>query len=393
MIDTIHIFFDYFRVNPKNKLNIREYNSVNELFFFCLTDGHPIIANSVTYYSQELGVRVIFTPEGLFGSKLFVQFEVSKVLFGHNLTQINNEQLQEAILLVYGLLKDIGIEVELRSLKISRLDLFRDILIDYSMESVKQLFLKYFTKLKKSKLQDFDNFNIEFRNKHFDFLIYDKAEEMLARKKIKLNIPPNKNLIRFEIRFRNHENVLDSFEKFKIKNELDIFLNEIDFGKLELIFSDFFEQRFFKNAPNVSALNKSIISTAYYAYKKGCQMSEFFKLVGMRNAYHEKHFHAILKIFMNGTKTQKIQRKTVERKYLEQEQRYGFIKRSELEFIVTLWNKLFENKNTVLRVYSHHTQFKSVWEAEKISNLGRIFNDKKKPDCFIQSNSLRALNE
>lgn len=363
-------------MNSQNKLVVVPPGNEQQYHFFNLSDGRPVYASVVKHYSAQLGIRVRFSSDAIYGCNLFVSFEVDKVLQCDPTSDLTLERLQEAFIKVKEFLIEIGVETDIATLRFCRLDLFRDIYCEISPEEIRKLFLKYFKHPRKSQLVEFDmNQNFEFRNNNMGFIMYDRVQKASDRNNINLAIQPNKHLLRFELRFKNHEKILSVLKSQGIKNDLDVLFDENIFIKLRNIFDQFIEKSFFSNIPRVSALNgKSMISAANFAQNQGCLLTEFFKFYAMRLAVQDDSFDAICKIFYGKNVSGKGQYKALKRSYLKKEQQYGLIEKSELETLIGLLDKLVGGDGFMYMVrQSGEKHSEDVWEAKRIDNLAYLF--------------------
>lgn len=375
MIDTITIYSSAFQVRSQNRLKIIRKKDEKRNLFFYLSDGRPVIGSIVEQYSPELGIRVRFSPCVPYQSTIFTTFEPLKVLQLDSSDSLDLESFQQAFIRVHGYLRSIGVEVQFNSFKLCRLDLYRDILCETPPEIITGLFKKYYKKPRKLSFHFYENHNFEVRGRNSGFEMYDRVKKCHDRKQKVPEVPRNMFLLRFELRLKNHQKVNSELNRYGIKDFVEFLYDEKVLFKMQLIFNEYMEKTFFNCLPKVSALHeKSILSAAYYAQKRGCSLSEFFKLIGMRMAFKETSFMDICKIFYGKNVGEKTQTSDLLRKYLKKEKEYGLITKVELDTFIELLDKIIGRDTYHFRPFRNSD---GVWNTQKMISIEGLFFPKQ----------------
>jgi len=197
MIDTIKLFIEDFTVSPQAEITIQPSPYV--LGTGELTSDHPLIESegvsvggSKAYLNTD---RFNLTIQDK--SKAFLQCSLPKVIAGDNYKPLNKAEAAQALTKVGQSLWESGFHTDINKSNISRLDIFKNVLIDESFSQYANLF--QVLRGKRKLRRDYGS-TFLWHNTQEQFCIYDKLEEMRIRKK---DTKDYSDTMRFEHRLLN----------------------------------------------------------------------------------------------------------------------------------------------------------------------------------------------
>ena len=132
----------------------------------------------------------------------YVQFSVPKIESGSNYAPTNSEGTKAALKALEAHLKAIGVRTNIETAKLSRIDTFRNVIGDEPFTSYSPI-LQVMQGQRLSK-RDYGTTYL-WRNTQQEICVYDKVEEMKARKQSIVGATPN--TIRFEYRLLNGKKI------------------------------------------------------------------------------------------------------------------------------------------------------------------------------------------
>lgn len=239
MIDTVTIFSTSFRVKKENKLDICMVNydpsrfDKPRYFFSFLEDGSYCFAYNVSALCNGFRIR-IYNIGGFNSSSLNISFEIPSLFEGHNLNPIGTEQVRQ----IEGKLKDVldsvGIEVDLKSFKIKRIDLFKNIALDHEVEEYAYI-MNYIKSIQAGALTKIEDTTYK-GNESYKVALYDKGHKISSYFGIDFAPIKGRKLARFEIRLMNEDICSRVFKKNNLLNTINVFCTRSGYRKLHKFF-------------------------------------------------------------------------------------------------------------------------------------------------------------
>jgi hypothetical protein len=308
--------------------------------------NRKINANSISYFCQDKQVRVRLAPmrasqaKGYCLSRLFIEFEIQKVLKKNPIAIINAEDCRRALLKVDEILTEAGVKVVIDSLKISSIHLKRDIITNHPLSEYDPLFSLYL-KMNRAKTmvhKGSDNFNRTLLNKSYTLVIYDKQKQLEEKKGLRAMNLDGKSLIRWEYRLKGCDAVKRRFVKYKIPQDINLFISEREYQKLTRLFADFLSEVFFDHIPPEAKYQvNNPISNIAHLHGSGCSRSVSFRLLYQK----ELEQRGILSEVLNRTSNGRPNLKKDLTDYLKDLKNFRLISPDQWELAMELKRKLF----------------------------------------------------
>lgn len=214
-IDKLHLWTRDFLIDDRSRLRVRpsvfDCNTgemINDFMLFKTRNGDAVHGSNA-FLNDDL----FYADINIDG--LRVNLNPSIVQYGNNFFSVDYNGLKETIKTVQSRLDDSGVNCELKDCDISRLDIQRTIPTEH-------IFLQY------NPVFDFMKFGtMHDKKNHIDgytagnlsrqVCAYDKMLEM-QRKKIDTSFVQDKNVMRFEYRFRNRRTVRTDCQVAKLRD-------------------------------------------------------------------------------------------------------------------------------------------------------------------------------
>jgi len=202
-IDTISLMLtDYeiqdhsmFVLNP-SPINLSSGENIAEYPLFQTKSG-KIQMGSHAYINDEL-FNVDIKYKGNVGVKFFVRTSIPKFYSGgSNYSPVNDSDSVRVLKELENCLSIAGIKTNIMSSKISRVDLFSNIITEHPFSNYRPIFTGLSAKRKERR--EFGGEGFLWLNGQAQFCVYNKRQEMIARKMSVRGI--NRNSVRFEHRF------------------------------------------------------------------------------------------------------------------------------------------------------------------------------------------------
>ncbi len=143
----------------------------------------------------------------------FVQFSAPKMFYGHNAYGLNQDEFRRVIYMVDEKLTSIGVQVDLLSSMVTRVDIARNVSLEYQTADyfslLRWLYVPYQKPGKSSPTYALH------RNKRRSTTFYDKIAEMRRSQPAWVGDMPVVNLLRSELRFRKASVIRNAFNPIR----------------------------------------------------------------------------------------------------------------------------------------------------------------------------------
>lgn len=186
MLDTLSIGTSEFDISRENKLIMRvdTYNETNTSF--------------KKYFFNSEEIYLTIDDKGL-----RLHFSLPKLLYKNNFYPIKEKDFQIAIDKLDYKIRDLGVITDLKSFKVMRLDIFKNVMSDYNFNVYSDILRSL--ELKRTHKRDYiDGFLSSNTNREICF--YNKIKEMRENKERFTDIKEEK-VIRGELRLLKHREV------------------------------------------------------------------------------------------------------------------------------------------------------------------------------------------
>lgn len=186
MLDTLSIGTSEFDISRENKLIMRvdTYNETNTSF--------------KKYFFNSEEIYLTIDDKGL-----RLHFSLPKLLYKNNFYPIKEKDFQIAIDNLDERIRDLGVITDLKSFKVMRLDIFKNVMSDYNFNVYSDILRSL--ELKRTHKRDYiDGFLSSNTNREICF--YNKIKEMRENKERFTDIKEEK-IIRGELRLLKHREV------------------------------------------------------------------------------------------------------------------------------------------------------------------------------------------
>ncbi|HON83364.1 MAG TPA: hypothetical protein PLW61_05995 [Caldisericia bacterium] len=186
MLDTLSIGTSEFDISRENKLIMRvdTYNETNTSF--------------KKYFFNSEEIYLTIDDKGL-----RLHFSLPKLLYKNNFYPIKEKDFQIAIDNLDERIRDLGVITDLKSFKVMRLDIFKNVMSDYNFNIYSDILRSL--ELKRTHKRDYiDGFLSSNTNREICF--YNKIKEMRENKERFTDIKEEK-IIRGELRLLKHREV------------------------------------------------------------------------------------------------------------------------------------------------------------------------------------------
>lgn len=239
MIDKLKVYTDDFQIDKLKATNLilrpASYSigaGEQEQEKHCLFNDNSgkLYFGLSAYLNTEL-YNLDITTKGL-----FVQFNPSKIYHDINFYPVSSNQVKIVCNEIAGDLKDNGIQLNFDNMKVSRLDLAKNINVDYGFTEYSDL-LRCLSG-KRMNARDYGTSYL-FYNKSREISFYDKIEEMKTHNVdfSKYDIPLG-NVMRAELRFKQNSVVKRDVGLEKVNNLYDVEYYDYLKNKYKKIISD-----------------------------------------------------------------------------------------------------------------------------------------------------------
>lgn len=164
MIDTIRLYGDDFKV--KN---------------IALWSQHTVMERATGEIHEKETCNTDCINATLYGSRLIVQCSLPRLMYGSNLYELRQRDASDAIdKLQQSLRVDCGLEVAVKSLRFSRVDFCKNIMVDsHITDYIQALSHLRFSRREKA---GFKSETLYFRNGQRELVFYDKLKEVRSKK-------------------------------------------------------------------------------------------------------------------------------------------------------------------------------------------------------------------
>lgn len=173
-------------------------------------DGFKILQQISINTGTIEGFKIVFNSDRLYLTEkdktLYIHFSLPK-LYGlkHNFYALGKDSFKASEDTLHSFLKSFGYEIDLRSFEVGRLDIFKNIMLNYDFITYLPVFAKLNFK-RTHKREYVDGFL--YANKQRELCFYNKTEELLRNQGFVIDgVEPNR-VMRGELRLLNHKEVM-----------------------------------------------------------------------------------------------------------------------------------------------------------------------------------------
>ena len=208
LIDTLNLMLDDFEVDSVTQLCVEPHSYQADTGVTSQARPLWVKANGHSVYgkkAQHIGEHFVATIKAQKQSTVadcYVQLSLPKFCSGNNLFPVTLSQSQKAMRRLESELNRIGIRADLKTAKLSRLDLFRNIQTDEPFSSYRGLFCTL--KAQRQQRREWDT-TFLWGNTQQQTQIYDKRVEMQRNGRDVSRCPPN--TMRCEYRMMNGQKI------------------------------------------------------------------------------------------------------------------------------------------------------------------------------------------
>jgi len=201
MLDTLKLYTEEFTIKDSAKLMLQpgqmsyESGDVRESKLFKRESGKPVLGASA-FIKDDPRYHLQIMPKG--GSVLaFVQCSIPKVARGENFYPATEVESSKALECINDALWERGVHLDLKSAKVSRVDLFTNAYCSEPFSTYRPLF--ELLRCKRQQRRDYGSTYL-YSNTQRVLCIYDKQVEMINRGAKVAGLP---KAMRFELRYLN----------------------------------------------------------------------------------------------------------------------------------------------------------------------------------------------
>lgn len=208
MIDTIILNPKQYTISDNHQLTLKQGDLSPEgveLYtyeLFKTEGGHSYLGKKAFYNDQDRNVIINIVP--CWGAKwCFIKCSLPKILFNNNYYTISRDEFCAGLDILQERLVSIGIKIDIFSSHLSRLDLFKNIDLNYPIQYYFPLLETL--RFKRTKRMKYFTTNY-WRNNQNELTAYDKIAEMNSRGIDTSDLPPD--VLRFELRLLKRRKIV-----------------------------------------------------------------------------------------------------------------------------------------------------------------------------------------
>jgi hypothetical protein len=221
------------------------------------------------------------------GTACYVRFEVPKFAGESNYHPIDFKGTREALHTAETLLKDVGIKTNIETAKITRLDVFKNVVADEPFSCYQPvLALLSGTRMKQ---RGYEN-GFLWENTRQEVCVYDKLQKMKHDRLPVVGLPANS--IRFEHRMKQAQKVRDTLSFSNVKELFE------DYSRIDAVYRETMKKQLFKySMPEMEVLFASELEAEmrFYQEQHGRNWRQkYFMDVGMYSLLQKTNMETLL---------------------------------------------------------------------------------------------------
>jgi hypothetical protein len=266
MIDTMQLLLTDYEVSGA-KLNLQPSTidtATGEMKanYPLYKDGEEWITGARAYHRDEhfnVSMQPQFKNDGAgVGTACYVRFEVPKFAGESNYHPVDFKGTREALRTAETLLKDVGIKTNIETAKISRLDVFKNVVADEPFSCYQPvLALLSGTRMKQ---RGYEN-GFLWENTRQEVCVYDKLQKMHHDRLPVVGLPGNS--IRFEHRMKQAQKVRDTLSFSNVRELFE------DYSRIDAVYRETMKKQLFKySVPEVEVMFASELKTRLRFYQE-----------------------------------------------------------------------------------------------------------------------------